>query len=326
VTNIATAAPAIEITSVAERDVDLLLLRDLADGDWLLRPLLATLHASLPAIHPSLRLTRIAQSVMTHDGESDLELDLGSDDGGRIRLLVENKIGAIFQPQQAERYAARAARFADDHDEHEASTLLVAPAAYAAGELAGFDARVDHEWFLARYRERAESHAGARYGVALLEAAIERGHRGYTKQEDRPTTLFWRAYWETTRDVAPDLRMPPPDISGASNNWIAFRPVARPKNARVLHKLDAGQVHFQFEAAAMPATEVRDRLAALSHHPLAQGVRVVPVGKSTAWERRVPPLDPQRPFESQRDAAITGMRAARDLVALFETSLREYDS
>lgn len=312
--------PTIELTSAAERDVDLLLVRDLADGDWLLAPVLQVLAATVSGIDPALEVTRIARSVMTSDGESDLELDLASPAGRRVRILVENKIDAILQPRQAERYAARAGRFADGDT---AITMLVAPAAYSGGGAAGFDARIDHEWLLARYRTRAATHPGAAFGVALLEAALDRSRHGYVKEEDRVMTTFWRAYWETATDAAPALRMPEPDVAGARNTWIAFRPVTRPTHVRLLHKLDRGLVHLQFGPAAMSAAAARDRLAALAGHPLAEGVAVVTTGEATSWERRVPVVDPQHSFSSQHAAAVAGMQAALDLMSLLDTSLAE---
>src|SRR4051812_5076572 len=94
----------LEIPGVCERDVDLLLLEEfLASaefGNWFLRKV-SNGQASSGALIGARR------SVTESNGESDLEVTLKLPDDSTLRLLIENKVGAGLQPQQAERYRSR---------------------------------------------------------------------------------------------------------------------------------------------------------------------------------------------------------------------------
>jgi hypothetical protein len=95
--------------------------RDLEDGQR--EPL------ALPAGAPS----RISTTVSYWDssghpgaaGETDVLVRLEWEDGAAVGLFVEDKLDAVFQPWQAERYAARAAAA-----EIPTATVLVAPRAF----------------------------------------------------------------------------------------------------------------------------------------------------------------------------------------------------
>lgn len=314
-----TRNPKILLNGCCERDTDLLLVRDLASGIWLLEPMLELLTTTLS---DPMRFGRkpvavewIARSVTTEDGESDVEVQLMASNGKRHRLLFENKVYAIFQPDQAERYAARARRCVERGESDGATIVLVAPTEYGGGENCGFDTRINYEWLLERYRVRVAEDASARYGVALLEAALDKSSSGYVKQPVETKTLFWMAYHSVAMDLVPQLRMPEPVASGAKNNWISFRPNGLPKRCRLLHKMPKGVVHLQFG----PGTFAREELASAQRKGSspATGIRLVETGKSCSWEIEVPVVDPDTDFEKERDRAIAGMRAAARLWAVW---------
>ena len=87
-----------------ERDIDLLLCAELyACGG--LKNLLACRVG-----YPNSEFWRAWVSHAEGDGESDLVVAFETKDG-LVLALVENKIAAPFQPEQAQRYAARAQRW-----------------------------------------------------------------------------------------------------------------------------------------------------------------------------------------------------------------------
>jgi hypothetical protein len=94
-------AKRINIPWVAERDVDMLLFEEISSSPTFLKWFLAQIKISGPA-----RLISAACTVRTTNGESDLEVTVQYAE--RIyRILVEDKIGAAFQPRQSERYRER---------------------------------------------------------------------------------------------------------------------------------------------------------------------------------------------------------------------------
>lgn len=76
-------------------------------------------------------------SVTTPNGESDIEAEWRLPGGGRLVVLVEDKIGAAFQPEQGARYRERAANYVTSGRASQTRTVLVAPAAYPRRDPAG---------------------------------------------------------------------------------------------------------------------------------------------------------------------------------------------
>src|SRR5262245_48360101 len=114
----------IQINGIFERDIDLLLLEEFVASPTFLAWFLKEIQLPDNAV-----LTDAARSVVTPTGESDLELTLESS-LGVIRVLIENKVGALLQPEQAERYRGRAESHKHNQDCSRAVTAILAPKAY----------------------------------------------------------------------------------------------------------------------------------------------------------------------------------------------------
>ncbi len=135
----------ISIAGVSERDVDLLLLEEAQSetgfAEWLVEE-------ALGATSDLGECVGARRSVMHLTGESDLEIDYEDENGEVSRLLIENKVGAGLQPQQAERYRQRGDSYLATGKCTTYHTILLAPAQYF-GEVdsaKGFDAwRTAHE-------------------------------------------------------------------------------------------------------------------------------------------------------------------------------------
>ena len=138
------------ISSVTERDIDLLLLEEFVASPifakWFVQQIA---DLDLPA-EPVLSAHR---SVTTASGESDLEIAIVSSDDRVHSLLIENEISAGFQPRQADRYRQRGDAYVRQGDCDGYFTVLVAPATYFGGDGAsmGFDTSLSYEairaWF-----------------------------------------------------------------------------------------------------------------------------------------------------------------------------------
>lgn len=94
----------IAIAGVSERDMDLLLLEEFQSSQgfqqWFIGKVLGN----------DVRLAELVfakRSITQSTGESDLEITFADSSGGTVRFLIENKVNAGFQPQQAERYRIR---------------------------------------------------------------------------------------------------------------------------------------------------------------------------------------------------------------------------
>lgn len=303
-------SPSVHIRGVSERDVDLLIVEELAaSADF------RTWFAALAGLPPDVALEDIARSVISSTGESDLEL-LFRGPNGTTKVLVENKIDALLQPRQQERYAERGQVYIHAGSCERVLTMLVAPDAYAEGS-EGFDARLSYEAIREWFEKRSPIDARARYKLQLLDAAIKRGGTGWTLVPNESATSFWRRYWQLASAIAPRLQMPPPGPKPANSHFIRFRPVILGARVELVHKVAYGNVDLQFAGMAMQA----GHFAAQHSHTLEPGMQIARARKSLVVRVSVPPAVVEAPFESSEPAVRDALNAATRLLTWYERHL-----
>jgi hypothetical protein len=299
--------PSVHLRGVSERDIDLLLVEELAASaefrSWF---------AACVGVAPDDLLEKVARSVISSTGESDLELVFRGPDG-TTKVLVENKIYAVLQPRQSERYAERGAAYVEARSCDRILTVLVAPDAYSQG-LEGFDARLSYEAIREWFDNRSAADARAKYKLHLLEVAIERGASGWSLVPSMSATDFWMRYWRLASEVAPQLQMPVPSIKPATSGFIRFRPIALGAGVELLHKVPYGNVDLQFAGMATRAAQ----FAAEYSDMLGAGMQIAPANKSLVVRISVSPAAVEAPFESSETAVRAALRAATSLLEWYE--------
>jgi hypothetical protein len=293
----------IRVPDVCERDIDLLLLEEfIASSEfrsWFL---------SEVGIEQTTDLAEAYRSVRTMNGESDLELTFHGS-SGLVKILIENKVDASFQPNQPQRYAERAERYRGLGTYREVLTVVMAPEVYFGGEDSafGFDARVTYEGALAWF-EQTEIGARKDYKMAILRGAIDRGRRGWKLVPHRGVSDFWRAYWKLCEQIAPQLSMPVPkaEIPGDSH-FIGFRPALLPAGVSLWHKVAYGHVDLQFAGMGDKLAELEQ----LYRSSLLPSMRVEKAAKSAVIRVRVEPVDMTATAFSNAETSIRqGIQAA----------------
>lgn len=299
--------PEIRLRGVSERDVDLLLVEEMAASGGF-----RAWFAAKVGIDPESELSVVARSVVSSTGESDVELTFQSA-AQTTRLLLENKIDATLQPRQRERYSERGEAYVGSRLCDRFMTVLIAPQAYSP-TASGFDARVTYEELCEWFRGQLESDSRAPYKLALLDQALERSSKGWTLVPDPNATSFWQRYWRVATEVAPDLNMPAPRPKPATSGFIRFRPAQLPSGVELLHKVPYGNVDLQFSGMASTAGEFARRHAG----QLMSGMRIEAAGKSLVVRMSVPPAAVEAPFESSATAVRQALNAAQLLLAWYE--------
>lgn len=300
-----------QIAGICERDMDLLLLEEFqaceAFQAWFVQ-------AAFGGGVDLGRCTEARRSYADSTGESDLEVFLAGPEGGTTVLLIENKVNAGLQPQQAERYRERGLGHVLAGLCQAFRTIIVAPARYfgtASSSSKGFDGRVTYEEILGWFEGTEQLGARRLYKMALLRSAIEKGVLGYQPEEDKPNTLFWRAYWQLALVRAPQLEMLEPGPRPSRSSFVYFRPPDLPPSVKIIHKFAYGHVDLQLKGMGRRLNEVRK--AAERH--LADDMRVVEAGCSAAIRVRVPRLTSTQPFENQKPEAERALDTASRLHA-----------
>jgi hypothetical protein len=300
------------IECVAERDIDLLLLEELhvsaAFRSWVVGQTFGPdvccarfLGAWHSVTHPSL-------------GESDLLLLFEDGGGTRTALLIENKITAPPQPDQAQRYRSRGEVGSRDGSWAKFRTCIVAPNAYLAGtsEADQYEVRLSYEslqeWFL----QGAASDGRSAYKARLVREAIEQNRRGYRGTPHEAVTQFWSDYWQLACAEFPQLRMNRPGPIAEGSDWPEFRSPELGSGRRLVHKLAAGAVDLEIASAGERSQEI----AALNGEILEAGMEVVRTGKSTSVRVLVPKVDRLGDLSGQAEAVRAGLAAACRLLEL----------
>jgi len=304
----------IKIAGVSERDIDLLLLEEFLASEafcaWFIEQALGG---------SPIRFTKLlsAQRAVTQTtGESDLEVVFSTQDQQSFYLLVENKIAASFQPNQAARYRCRGDNYLQQGKCNQYATVLVAPQRYVgdARDRKGFDAWVSYEavqeWFQAQHGLGDRR----RYKLALLAAAITKGTFGYQPEADAPVTVFWKQYWTLAHQIAAELEMVEPNGKPAAASFVYFRPGRLPKGVSIVHKLNKGCVDVQ---VADHGAKLAD-LHAQFDGRLLDGMEIARAAKSGVIRLHVPAADPAQEFAPQEADVREGLAAAKTLLRWYE--------
>ena len=228
---------------------------------------------------------RAVRSVTTTAGESDVLVVYQSADEPslRVAVLIEDKISATFQNEQAARYVERGrAGVGTIWDVF--WTCLVAPQKYASG-LAGFDARVSLESVHAFFHKVGGPRSSFKAGV--IERALNDARTVGVRKVDLVMTRFRAFYAERAerRFAGSGLHWEPARDAWWSDYWFWFRGGPLPQSTVLVHKATAGTVQLSFRN-----TNAQDLAEALGRAAEQSGITVVQTGKSAALQIDVQPI------------------------------------
>ncbi len=333
------------LTHATERDIDLLLVEELfasaAFVDWMAQRAGVTQRVIKARVLHSKRRTKNRREI-------DIFLDLLIGEKERCALLIENKLDASEQPDQAESYRDELARLAPDYPG--ARMMIVCPKAYASEHdefTRKFDAIVTYEE-LALYFDEAtrlcanydlacrladEASARAQFRHDILHQAIYKHRRGNTPIPNELVGDFNARYVALLAKIAPDISpgksMLKPANPDESTSMIfdhlasltGLPPDLLP--TRFAHELGRGQVHranyvavtFGGWGRALPILkEVIERdLVALNVTVSAKSPTKARPNPGLTVACPTPPVDNQKDFAQQERLLITGMQQATTL-------------
>lgn len=228
-----------------ERDIDLLLAEEFsvhpAFATWVLSK---TKFAGQEA-----EVVDVLVSRADVQGESDLIVVFARRAGDRFALLIEDKLDAPLQPEQAERYRLRAEKEVSLGMCADFEIVLAAPRHYIEGYpgLEGFDVRIAHEDIGAAIAELDPSPRG-QYRADFIGTASTKRINAWKPQRDEATDAFWDAAYRIATAEFPTLEMKPLRVTKGST-WINLRPrdmPTMPKRIYISLKGDRGFVDLTF--------------------------------------------------------------------------------
>jgi len=258
-----------------ERDIDLLLAEEFsvnpAFATWVLsKTKFASQEAEVVDVHVS------RADVL---GESDLIVIFARPTGDRFALLIEDKLDAPLQPDQAERYRQRAEKEVRLGLCAEFEIVLAAPRHYIEyyPGLEGFDVKIAHEDIGAKIAELDPSPRGL-YRADFIGSASTKRINAWKRQSDDATDSFWEAAYRIATEEFPILEMKRVAIS-KGNVWLDLRPhdmPTMPRRTYVRVKGDRGFIDLTISNTV--AAALHPDIAPL----LGTGMSIHQTGKSAA--------------------------------------------
>jgi hypothetical protein len=257
-------------------------------------------------------IVRVQHSVSDGFGEADLEVVYtieGSNE--KVALLIEDKIRAVFQPRQADRYRKRGDN-GKPVEWNQYWTCLVAPKSYIQNRPDhGFDAALELEHVKEWLATEPKRH---RFKAEVIERAIRKAAKSGVQIVDQVVTAFRASYFgffnEFIRDTSQHVwtRQPAPTWKG--DTWFEIRSDSLPRGTYINHKSPAGFVDLTF-----PNTNVASLAPAKQF--LEQGMKIEQTGNSAAIRLDVPKIERFDNFEEERDRVSQALAAVRTLLALY---------
>lgn len=300
------------IEAVAERDIDLLLLEE-SHASEAFRTWLAHRTGSKDA--DQCQFVGAWHSV-THPnlGESDLILILSTPEEKKRAILIEDKIDADPQPEQADRYQRRGRVGTERGFWDEFCTCLVAPERYLQ-QVRGserYDFTISYEEVREWYRLTGPDSPRNQYKIRLLDEAIEQNRRGYTAVPHPAVTEMYHRYYDLVQEKSPELRMRRPDSVPAKSDWVRFFPDGLSDEMVLRHKFGFGRVDLEIKGYGDRVEELRAANASL----LSDGMDVLQTSKSASICVFVPTVDRFGGFDAQRADVEEALAAALRLLKL----------
>lgn len=293
----------IPVEAVQERDIDLLILEELKCNPkftgWILSETI-DLKENYEFIGAWHSLSQVGL------GESDLAFKIKTK-SELILFLIENKIDADFQPDQANRYRQRGQKRVENRECDIFYTILVAPKNYIVRN-DDFDFYIEYEaikdWFI------TQSGLGDRatYKAEVLEIAIEKLRRGYTAIVDERATKFWWAYYNFANENYPHLKMKKPQAGiPKGSSFIIFEPsdIGLGKRDLIIHK-GYGVVDLQL---AGKGDEINS-LVEMFQNTLSEDMEIVKANKSASIRIKVEAIDVTKDFNEQKEIIANALDKA----------------
>ena len=291
----------VSFENVLERDMDFLLIRKFTQADKAFWDLFLKKIGSEWSEKYS--LIRVAHSVMTTDGETDVEV-VYSDGEKKWALLIEDKIDAVAQPEQENRYEIRGKKAVENNQFDGYNIFIVAPKKYLTGnkEAAKYPNSISYEEIRKVLTDE--------YEVAIIDKALDESKQGYIPIEDKKVTQFWDKLYDFVEERFPDtfsMHGKKGDSRGANARWITIR---SGKGTNLQVKADRGYVDLEISGYADKFQEFSKANQDLLDR---KKLYVRLASKSLAIRKYIEPIDFGGDFDDQKDAIEEAFIKAKEL-------------
>ena len=294
----------VNFEGVTERDMDFLLMRKLScDIEFLEQFFLSQTRYSKHEIDS----INVSHSVVTEDGETDIEVIVTTKEQNKFALLIEDKVDAPAMDKQADRYLIRGekAKLSGKYDDY--FVFIVAPEKYLQtnAEASKYDNKISYESIRDSFTDP--------FDIAVINKAIK-GYGGVTLTRNQYVTDFWDKvydfadqYYKGEFKIQGKRGLP---RSGIAGQWIT---ISCNDRIGIQIKSDRGYVDLEIKNYADQFEDFcKDNKQLIEDKRLF----IRTATKSLAIRYYTMPIDFTMPFESQKPALRSNFDAAKELQKL----------
>ncbi len=286
-------------SDVSERDMDLMFMEEFVTSQEFLDIFLSKIALS------GAKVVEIEQSKTDVElGESDITIIVEKDDK-RYGLLIEDKIDAIAQENQADRYFKRGDIGRNKGDYDEFFVFIVAPQKYLEtdNEAKKYPKQVSYEECLEYFSAKIDNRS--LFKKQQIEQAITKQKHGYIVIENETITRFWQEYVAYQKAHHPKLNLQyNGEPKGPRSVWVTFH-TSDPR-IKIIHKSEKGYVDLEFAGLGEKTAELKELLVETVGKLWDNGLSVEQTGKSAVLRIKCTEID----FRKQFEEAKTGVEKA----------------
>jgi len=162
-----------------------------------------------------------------------------------VILLIENKIDAPEQPNQAKRYQQSGEYLVKNKICDEYQTCLLCPMRYDEDGTVRkkYEKKISYEELL-EWFEKQPNNERMKFKQMVIKNGIERARTGFKKIPDENTTKFHNYYRKIAKENYPELKLSE-GVPQAKNTWIHIGHFDFPRNIKIKHKGRHGIVDLE---------------------------------------------------------------------------------
>ena len=246
----------LDFRHIDEKDIDMLIMDRVSKNGAVLDLIVQIVSDEIPGDLLAYELESITHSAATRNGESDLVIVLAGKNS-RHAILIEDKIDAPAQPQQAKRYKRRGDEGIAAGDWSNYSVLLMAPEEYLLANSEPYP----HELSYQQIREALPK--DDEFGRKMLSCAIVKQQSKWQPSRDEVMSAFYDEVALTAKKmrVKADCWHKVGDSRAEGSGWVDFRsPLA---DTGISWKSNQGVVVLGFYGWGSHVDELKQRVGAI---------------------------------------------------------------
>jgi len=247
----------------------------------------------------------------TNFGECDIVIEF-IENNKKLAILIEDKIDAPEQPQQAERYHKTGKLLVQEGKIDQYISCLLSPKDYfkEGAPMEKYDKKITYEELLEWFEQQDDSKR-MQFKQMVLQHGIIRAKTGYQQNIDEKTNNFYEYYERIAQQNNPELEFKYKKPFTKDQSFVDIKPEIFSQNITIIHKGYRGFVDLQISKINI------DEFRKLMKNKLREGMTINNTGKSFSVRilvSKLPKISSMAKFEMYGEQITEALNAASQLM------------